>query len=471
MAETAGNPTIRMFSVGLLAACLVAGCSGRDVTGEVTSAIRQQTMGASAPAGVPRPVWTDVQRFYSSRAYAAAWTTDRKQATGALRVLQRAPEHGLPSNQYVSADLPGLLAPEGKSIEEALEHDPVQLAQLDVRVTTALLTLGRHVAVGRLDPASIDARWKVRRPAPDLAGSLAQAASGSVDGWLDVVRPVHPEYAALQKALANLQTPAGSEGAADDDAARRIALNLERWRWMPDDLGDRHLLVNVPAFHMAVREHGQPVLDMKVIVGKVDRATPLFSATMKEIVFSPYWNIPDSIAEGETAPAAARDPRFLARNNMEILRRGEGRDAVVDPESVDWNDPDAIKALAFRQKPGASNALGHVKFLFPNQYDVYLHDTPADALFDRRGRALSHGCVRLDQPKALAEYLLRDEPAWDDASIEHAMHQDVEKHVALKAPMPVYIVYFTAWPRTDGGVDTWPDVYGYDAKQGRKVDR
>jgi len=272
----------------------------------------------------------------------------------------------------------------------------------------------------------------------------------------------------LQKALATLQPQAGSE-AVDDEAARRIALNLERWRWMPDDLGERHILVNVPAFYMAVREHGQPVLDMKVIVGKQDRATPLFSAVMKEVVFSPYWNVPDSIAEGETAPAAARDPKFLTRNNIEILRRGGSRDDVVDAADVNWNDPDAIKALAFRQKPGAGNALGHVKFLFPNSYDVYLHDTPADSLFARQGRALSHGCVRLDQPDALARYVLRDNPEWDEAKIQAAMHQEEERHVALKAPLPVFIVYFTAWPRADGGVDTWPDVYGYDARQAAKL--
>jgi murein L,D-transpeptidase YcbB/YkuD len=236
---------------------------------------------------------------------------------------------------------------------------------------------------------------------------------------------------------------------------------------MPDDLGERHILVNVPAFHMAVRDRGASVLNMKVIVGKQDRATPLFAAEMKEIVFSPYWNVPDSIAEGETAPAAARDPRFLARNNIEILRRGGGSDEIVDPASVDWDSPEAIKSLAFRQKPGAKNALGHVKFLMPNPYDVYLHDTLADSLFEREGRALSHGCVRLDQPEALATYLLRGNPEWTTAKIQTAMNQEHEQHVALKEPLPVYVVYFTAWPRAGGGVDSWPDVYGYDARQAR----
>jgi len=454
-------------AVAMMAACVCASCA-KDMTGDMRAAILQDTSRAAQP-GVSPNVWTDVQRFYSTRSYDAAWTVDDKQAAAALRVLRSAAQHGLPVNAYLGADLPNLLAPQKKSIAAALDHDPAKLAQLDVRVTAALLTLGRDVAVGRAKPASIDSRWKTRRTAPDLGASLAQWAP-SVDGWLDVVRPSHPEYAMLQKALASLQPQAGSE-AGDDEAARRIALNLERWRWMPDDLGDRHILVNVPAFYMAVREQRKPVLEMKVIVGKTDRATPLFNATMKEIVFSPYWNVPDSIAEGETAPAAARDPKFLERNNIEILRRGGGGDATVDPASVDWNDEQGLKSLLFRQKPGATNALGHVKFLMPNPYDVYLHDTPADSLFAREGRALSHGCVRLDQPEALAKYLLRGAPEWDDSKIKTAMDQDTETHVALKAPLPVFVVYFTAWPRAGGGVDTWPDVYGYDAKQAAAASR
>src|SRR6185503_18288595 len=195
-----------------------------------------------------------------------------------------------------------------------------------------------------------------RRDAPDLPGTLSVAAdAGELDAWLNRVRPVHPEYAALQKALADLQTQpgqpqAGSE-AADGDRARRLAINLERWRWLPDDLGSRHILVNVPAFYMAVRDEGRPVVEMKVIVGKPDRKTPIFSATMQDVVFSPYWNVPDSIAEGETAPAAARDPRFLARNQIDILRRDKVGVEIVDPASVNWDDEEEIKSLAFRQRP------------------------------------------------------------------------------------------------------------------------
>jgi len=335
-----------------------------------------------------------------------------------------------------------------------------------VRMTTALLTLGRDVALGRSNPAAVSKDWKARRSAPDLAGTLAAAVatSGTLRAWLDEVRPMHPEYAALQHTLAAINEKQKTLGAPDPRSGQ-IALNMERWRWMPDDFGSRHILVNVPAFYMAAREGGKPVLEMKVIVGTPENATPIFSGQMETVVFSPYWNVPDSIAEGETAPAAARDPGFLQRQNIEILRRTGSGTEPVDPASVNWDDPDAVKALAFRQKPGAKNALGHVKFLFPNPFNVYLHDTPADGLFGRAGRALSHGCVRLERPEELARYTLRDKTEWTDGRIKEAMDAGEEKHVALKAKIPVHIVYFTAWPKGDGDVELFDDIYGLDATQ------
>jgi len=459
--------TARRLGVAMLAvaATLALASCDRDLTPQIADGIRQQVAGAP-PATVRRDVWDDVGHFYEQRMFAPRWVRDGRvdDARLALRVLLRAPEHGLAAPDYGEPDLSRELS-DTRAIEDALAKDPAKSAQLDVRITTAVLALGRDVAVGRRGPATIDPRWKVRREPPDLGGTLSAAAdAGELDAWLDRVRPRHPEYAALQKTLADVHAQGGSE-ATRDDRARRIALNLERWRWLPDDLGARHVLVNLPAFYMAVREQGRPVVEMKVVVGTPERKTPLFSDTMETVVFSPYWNVPDSIAEGETAPAAARDPRFLARNQIEILRRDKDGATIVDPASVDWDDEDAVKALAFRQRPGAHNALGHVKFLFPNQYDVYLHDTPADALFARQGRAFSHGCIRVEKPEALASYLLRDRPEWDAQRIEKAMHQDDEQHVALKDTLPVHIVYFTAWPDGRGGVQLWPDVYGYDAKQ------
>ena len=170
----------------------------------------------------------------------------------------------------------------------------------------------------------------------------------------------------------------------------------------------------------------------------------------------------------ETAAlAAARDPDFLRRNHIEILRLSKSGATAVDPSTVNWDDPEELKALAFRQKPGAKNALGHVKFLFPNPYDVYLHDTPSDSLFSRQSRALSHGCVRVEEPETLANYVLRDDPEWPTERILTAMRSGNEQHVKLRAAIPVHIVYFTARVDEDGGMHFQQDVYGYDARHRR----
>ena len=248
---------------------------------------------------------------------------------------------------------------------------------------------------------------------------------------------------------------------------QQVTTNLQRWRWMPDDLGERHFLVNIPYFHLIAREAGKPVLDIRVVVGKPGNNTPIFSEDMETVVFSPYWNIPDTIAENETAPAIARDPNYLARQGIEILRVSGGASQTLNAADVDWDSPDAVKGLVFRQKPGDGNALGHVKFLFPNPHNVYLHDTPADALFAKPGRAFSHGCVRVEEPETLAKYVLKGYSEWDDQSIFTAMRSGVEKHVKMKAKIPVHIAYFTSWVDENGGLHFQRDIYGYDKDTGR----
>jgi murein L,D-transpeptidase YcbB/YkuD len=237
-----------------------------------------------------------------------------------------------------------------------------------------------------------------------------------------------------------------------------IALNMERWRWLPRDLGERYILVNIPEMRLDVYEGNRVPLTMRVVVGKADAQTPIFNDEMTYIVFSPYWNVPPSIAEGETLPAVMSDPNFLARNNMEII---DSSGNVVDPESVDLSDP---KAYRFRQRPGTDNSLGLVKFMFPNQFNVYLHDTPADSLFDRATRSFSHGCVRVEDPVALAQYVLRDQPEWTRERINEAMHAGEEKTVKLESPIPVYLGYWTARVRPDNTVQFRKDVYDVDER-------
>ena len=244
-----------------------------------------------------------------------------------------------------------------------------------------------------------------------------------------------------------------------DRRIAQIQMNMERWRWLPRNLGSRYILVNIPEMRLDIYEGETSTLTMKTVVGKEDTPTPIFSDEMTHIIFSPYWNVPPSIAQEETLPAALNDPGFLARNNMEVVDTNGNR---VDPASVDLSNPEAYR---FRQRPGADNSLGLVKFMFPNQYNVYLHDTPADSLFARATRSYSHGCVRLEQPVALAQYVLRDQPQWTAERIGQAMHAGEETHVKLKAPIPVYLGYWTARVRPDGTVQFRNDVYGTDRRQ------
>jgi murein L,D-transpeptidase YcbB/YkuD len=303
-----------------------------------------------------------------------------------------------------------------------------------------------------------------------IAVAKRLAASGDYTGAID---EQNPEYTPdLQEAVKRFQRRHGLEpdavvgralvaqmNVAADARVRQIALNLERWRWLPRDLGERHILVNVPEYRLEVWERGQIPLSMRVVVGKKDTPTPIFADDMTHVVFSPYWNVPETIVKNETVPAALRDPAFLQRTNMEVLDKS-GK--VVDPSSVDLQ---SVSEYRFRQRPGSSNSLGLVKFMFPNQYNVYLHDTPADSLFARATRSFSHGCVRVEQPEKLAQYVLGDKPEWTPERISEAMHAGTERTVKLARPIPVYLGYWTARVSADGILQFRDDLYGIDARQ------
>jgi murein L,D-transpeptidase YcbB/YkuD len=311
---------------------------------------------------------------------------------------------------------------------------------------------------GRLD-AQAAARLRQRLAAEgDLPGAAATATAGS---GLD------PE---LRAALRRFEQRHGlSEDGVLDAAVvrelnvpvrarlRELELNLERWRWLPESLGDKHILVNIPSYWLAGVEGGRTTIGMRVVTGKIENPTPIFSDRMTTVVFSPYWNIPPSIARKEVLPALWRDPSYLARNDMEVVRGSQ----VLSPWSIDWED----SGFTVRQRPGPRNALGQVKFVFPNNFDVYLHDTPADELFTSVARSFSHGCVRVEKPFELARWVLAGQPEWTPDRIQAAMQSGREQHVALRDAIPVYLVYATAWVEPDGRVGFRDDVYGHDARQ------
>jgi len=245
---------------------------------------------------------------------------------------------------------------------------------------------------------------------------------------------------------------------------RQMILSLERIRWMPHELGERHVLVNTAGFRAYFVESGEPVLGMNVVVGRRYRQTPTFSDEMSYLVLNPYWNVPRSIARNEIIPEVVEDPRYLEENHLQVVR-GWSHDAeIVDPALIDWRRAAGGDfPYRLRQTSGAHNALGRVKFMFPNHFNVYLHDTPAKHLFERPRRTYSHGCIRLSEPMALAARLLAAE-GWSETELERVMATGERTVLALGRRVPVHVTYLTAWVEPGGTVQFREDVYRRDEK-------
>lgn len=247
---------------------------------------------------------------------------------------------------------------------------------------------------------------------------------------------------------------------ADDGMAiSDVIANMERWRWLPRDLGAFHVFVNIPEFKARLVRDGREVYETRVVVGKPANQTPVFSDEMDHLIVNPYWNVPYSIASQELLPSIQANPSgYLGSRNYEVLAGGR----VVNPSSIDWSGVN-LRSVRIRQRPGAGNALGRIKFMFPNQHSVYLHDTPSKSLFNRSARAFSHGCVRVEDPFDFADALLQLDPQWDAAALKK-MVGGSEKRVNLKRHIPVHLTYFTAHVDEAGRLQRRPDIYGHNAR-------
>ncbi|WP_090106937.1 murein L,D-transpeptidase [Chitinophaga sp. CF118] len=229
-----------------------------------------------------------------------------------------------------------------------------------------------------------------------------------------------------------------------------LLINMERMRWMPEEPEGRLILVNIPEFMMHVWNGKKKEFDMAVVVGKEGKSTTMFSGNLNQVVFSPYWNLPRSIVREEVMKSMSRNSNYLQQRHMEIIGQQSGVPVI-------------------RQLPGKDNPLGRVKFLFPNNFNIYFHDTNQKDLFKRDQRAYSHGCIRLSDPVKLANYLLSDEAQWTSEKIENAMNSGKEKYVRVKNPVPVLITYYTAWVDEDGHLHFIKDIYYHDSSMMAKM--
>ncbi|RPI24032.1 MAG: hypothetical protein EHM61_18220 [Acidobacteria bacterium] len=518
----------------------------RPSNDQIKEAIQKQIALKKAPDYVtegvkhsPR-VWKMLQRFYKNHEYKPVWTGENRLSIEDLvAALCRADEHGLdPGNYHLRAIRRLNQAAEEGDGEKRAEAT----AQVELAATYAFLTYGSHLRNGyarpkwdvNRDPAQVDdvlmaaANGKpVKEVLTELLPRHAQYQQlvkvlqqyreiVNRGGWGSLNAESKPEELVARLIEENDIKPAGRGQSVSSEEilaglvhfqrrhglkdtgkldpttlsalnapasarVRQIEINLERWRWLPQDLGSRYILVNVPAFELRGFEDGHMVLRMPVVVGQEYKPTPLFSDRMTYIVLNPSWNVPETIAKEEVLPRLLTDPDYLTRNEMEVVDRIAKE--VVDPSSIEWTsvDPESFE-YRFRQKPGDGNSLGRIKFMFPNQFDVYLHDTPAEKLFEQTRRDFSHGCVRVSRPVDLAEWVLKgstewprekleaeitgkiEEPDGDAANEAASEEQNPEKTVKLPSPLPVYILYWTVWVEEDGSVAFRDDVYDEDKK-------
>ncbi len=246
------------------------------------------------------------------------------------------------------------------------------------------------------------------------------------------------------------------------ERAEEIRRNMQRWAALPLHLGKRFIFINIPEYRFDLVENGKSMLTMKIIVGKRERPTPELISSLTEIELNPYWNIPPNIAQKDILPKILKDPHYLEQMNIKVVQHRKSEVITLDASKIDWDE--AYKngfAYEFRQEPGKNNALGLIKFDFPNEYDIYMHDTPAKELFKEDKRLFSSGCIRLEKPFALLSYLLNNDPEWDIHRIAEALQSGKLTLIKVK-PVPVYIIYATAWVDRDGILNFRRDPYGYN---------
>jgi len=292
-------------------------------------------------------------------------------------------------------------------------------------------------------------------PEPDDATVFDDALESAVRSF-QRRHGLEPDGIVGQETLSALAVPV-------EDRVRQIILNMERWRWIPHDLGRRHLLVNIPEYKLRLYKDSEVAMEMRIVAGKSFTATPVFSGTLNYLELNPYWNIPHKIAVEEILPKVRTDPGYLAKRGIRVFSSWRNDAPEIDPATVDWNKVDDRGFLfKLRQDPGPRNPLGRVKFMFPNRFAVYLHDTPSTEMFRNSSRDFSHGCIRLEKPIELAAYLLRNTPRWTRQKIAEAIDSGEKVIIPLDEPIPVHILYWTAWVDDKGTVHFREDVYERD---------
>jgi murein L,D-transpeptidase YcbB/YkuD len=307
-----------------------------------------------------------------------------------------------------------------------------------------------------------DLKWPMATTRSEFDMHLAEAETLFDESLEHAVQIAQQRHGLLVDGVVGPQTRVALNVSVQE-RIRQLALNMERWRQNFRERGERYVLVNIPGYSLDVVNKGQSEIRMRVVVGKPSWRTPSFQSTITQVVVNPYWSVPSGITKKEILPQVRKNPMYLRDQNMEVLDGWGATARTVDPTQIDWDHLTSSRfPYRFRQRPGPQNALGRVKFNFPNIHNVYLHDTPAHRLFAKPKRAFSHGCIRVENPLELALYLLQDNPTWTLEHLQKTIQGGTQRYVNLPTPIDVHIVYQTAWVDDNDIIQFRHDIYSYD---------
>ncbi|MGQ0457260.1 MAG: L,D-transpeptidase family protein [Hyphomicrobium sp.] len=395
--------------------------------------------------------------FYEKRAFQPMWVTDAgatEKAKAIASELADAASYGLDPRLLAVPDLTS--AP----------------AELEARLTLSALAYARHARGGRIpDPAGMLNSNLDRKPqliaASVVLDGLAAAAEPNV--YIRGLQPKHPQFEKLRQAyLAALPKPrSDGQPAPLNAAAKRLRANMEMWRWMWDDLGRLHVFNNIPEFMQRVYLDGAVIRSEKIVAGRVDKQSSIFSRPLKYVVLRPQWRVPESIMVHELWPSLLRGGGYMRQYGLNITTKsGEPRDW----RAIDWSKDD-IRNYHVWQPPGPKSVLGYVKFSFPSQHTIFMHDTPDKWMFRSAQRTLSHGCLRVQKPMELAEIILREDKGWDAAKVaELSRSGPLNNEIEMTTKIPIHLAYFTAWVEDDGRMRAFPDIYGHERRVTQALD-
>ncbi len=417
-------------------------------TNPVASAVRTRLNGlpteGSAQEIKERAVLSDI---YAARRDAPIWLsegglTERGAALGAE--ILKADDWGLEAKDF---SLP--------VIQPAAQLTPESIGKADVDISLALLKYARYARGGRIiDPTILLNSNLDRKPQlldPETVFKTAIAAPDPA-AYLRTLHPQQPQFEKLRQAyLANKGKP----------LAKKILANMEEWRWMPADLGDVHVIANVPEFMVYLYKNGTPIHTERIVVGEVGKQTTIYTRNLKTIVFKPMWRVPDSIKAHELQPNLRKGGSMFRQYDLELETK-DGK--PLDYRSIDWNTANILDYEVV-QPPGKKNVMGVVKFTFPSQHTIFMHDTIDKWMFGQNVRTLSHGCLRLRNPMKMAEHILMEDRGWDAAKVNDTMMNGPRNNeFVLEKKIPMHLVYFTAWVGDDGKLKTFNDIYGHEKR-------